>query len=370
MKTKLLKLLEYRIALSLIPGVGDIIGKKLVSYCGGVEAVFKEKKANLLKIPSIGETLVNSIVQKDMFVRVEKEIKFIEKYNIIPLFYLDAAYPSRLKQCIDSPMMLYYKGNANLNATKIVSVVGTRNITEYGKDICRQLVKDMAAQEIIIVSGLAYGVDSCAHKTANENNMPTVGVLAHGLDRIYPHLNKSLAEKMIHNGGLLTEFMSECNPDRENFPKRNRIIAGMADAVVVVEAAKKGGALITADIANSYNRDVFAVPGKLTDIYSEGCNHLIKTNKAALIESANDLLYIMGWEINKKLKKTAQRQLFIELNAEEQVIYDLLSQKTSSSIDELCINAKLHVSKVAEALLSLELEGIITAMPGKVYRLT
>ncbi len=369
MKTKYKKLLRYRIALTLIPGVGDIIGKKLVSYCGGVEAIFKEKKANLLKIPSVGKTVVDSIVNHDIFDRVDKEMEFIEKFNIKPLFYLDSAYPIRLKQCIDSPLMLYYVGNADLNTTKIVSVVGTRNITEYGKDACKQLVKDLASQEILVVSGLAYGVDTCAHKTANDNNLPTVAVLAHGLDRVYPHLNKSLAEKMIKHGGLLTEFMSETNPDRENFPKRNRIIAGMADAVIVVEAAKRGGALITADIANSYNRDVFAVPGKLTDTFSEGCNHLIKTNKAALIQSADDLLYIMGWEKNKKPKKTAQRQLFIELKPEEQIIYDLLSQKTSSSIDELCINSKLNVSKIAEALLSLELEGIIKAMPGKVYKL-
>ncbi|NVN93883.1 MAG: DNA-protecting protein DprA [Bacteroidetes bacterium] len=362
-------MLRYRIALSLIPGVGDIIGKKLISYCGGVEAVFKEKKSNLLKIPGIGETLVNSIVNHDMFERVDKEIAFIEKFNIKPLFYLDAAYPNRLKQCIDSPMLLYYIGNADLNSIKIVSVVGTRNITEYGKDICKQLIKDMASQEILIVSGLAYGVDTCAHKAANENNMPTVAVMAHGLDRVYPQLNKPLAEKMIQHGGLLTEFMSETNPDRENFPKRNRIIAGMADAVIVVEAAKRGGALITADIANSYNRDVFAVPGKLTDVFSEGCNHLIKTNKAALIQSADDLFYIMGWELNKKPQKTSQRQLFIELKPEEQIIYDLLSQKSSFSIDELCINSKLNVSKVAEALLNLELEGIIKAMPGKVFKL-
>lgn len=362
-------MLRYRIALTLIPGVGDIIGKKLVSYCGGVEAIFKEKKGNLLKIPGVGETVVKAIVNHDMFDRVDKEMGFIEKFNIKPLFYLDAAYPTRLKQCTDNPMMLYYIGNANLNTTKIVSVVGTRNITEYGKDICRQLIKDMASQEILIVSGLAYGVDTCAHKTANENNLPTVAVLAHGLDRVYPNLNKPLAGKMIKNGGLLTEFMSETNPDRENFPKRNRIIAGMADAVIVIEAAKKGGALITADIANSYNRDVFAVPGKLTDTFSEGCNHLIKTNKAALIQSVDDLLYIMNWGENKMAKKSTQRQLFIELKAEEQIIYDLMSQKPCSSIDELSGKTKLNVSKIAEALLSLELEGIIKAMPGKVYKL-
>ncbi len=362
-------MLRYRIALTLIPGVGDIIGKKLVSYCGGVEAIFKEKKANLLKIPGIGENLVNAIVNHDMFERVDKELVFIEKYNIKPLFYLDSAYPLRLKQCIDSPMMLYYMGNTDLNAEKIVSVVGTRNITEYGKDMCKKIVQDLSQQNVIIVSGLAYGVDTYSHKAALENNLQTIGILAHGLDRVYPHANKSLAEKMIKSGGLLTEFMSATNPDRENFPKRNRIIAGIADAVVVIEAAKKGGALITAEIANSYNRDVFAVPGKNTDTFSEGCNHLIKINKANLIQTADDILYIMGWETSKKPKKTAQKQLFIELTDNQKIIYDILSLKATTTIDELCINSKLNVSKVAEVLLNFEMEGIIKSLPGKVYQL-
>lgn len=362
-------MLRYRIALTLIPGVGDIIGKKLVSYCGGVDAIFKEKKSNLLKIPSIGESIVNSIVNHDVFDRVDKELAFIEKYNIKPLFYLDAAYPLRLKQCIDSPLMLYYMGNSDLNTDKIISVVGTRNVTEYGKDMCKQIIKDLSQQNVLIVSGLAYGVDTYSHKAALDNNLQTIGILAHGLDRVYPQTNKSLAEKMIKNGGLLTEFMSCTNPDRENFPKRNRIIAGIADAVVVIEAAKKGGALITAEIANSYNRDVFAVPGKNTDIYSEGCNHLIKINKANLMQSADDILYIMGWETSKKPKKTAQKQLFIELTPEQKTIYDILSLKANTSIDELCINSKLNVSKVAEILLNFELEGIIKSLPGKVYQL-
>ncbi len=362
-------MLRYRIALTLIPGVGDIIGKKLVSYCGGVDAIFKEKKSNLLKIPGIGENLVNAIVNHDMFEKVDKEIAFIEKYNIKPLFYLDSTYPIRMKQCIDSPMMLYYMGNADLNTEKIISVVGTRNVTEYGKDICKKIIKDLSSHNVIITSGLAYGVDTYSHKSALENNLQTIGVLAHGLDRVYPNANKSLAEKMIKNGGLLTEFMSTTNPDRENFPKRNRIIAGIADAVVVVEAAKKGGALITAEIANSYNRDVFAVPGKLTDVYSEGCNHLIKINKAVLIQSAEDILYIMGWETNKKPKKSAQRQLFIELTPDQQTIYDLMSLKTNTSIDELCINTGINVSKIAEVLLNFEMEGIIKCLPGKVYQL-
>jgi len=362
-------LLRYQIAITLIPGVGDIIAKKLISYCGSAEGVFKEKKQNLLKIPSIGETLVKSIINQDVFDRVDKELEFIEKYNIKTLFYLDDNYPFRLKQCIDGPLMLYYIGNANLNADKVISIVGTRNITEYGKDICKKIVKDLSEHDILIVSGLAYGVDSCAHKAALENNLFTVGVLAHGLDRVYPPLNKSLAEKMTQKGGLLTDFMSETNPDRENFPKRNRIIAGISDAVVVIEAAKRGGALITAEIANSYNRDVFAVPGKIGDTYSEGCNNLIKTNKAALIQSADDIMYIMGWDLKKIKQKPAQKQLFIELTEVEKNLYELLSKNATCSIDEICSQSKFSVPKIAEALLNLELEGIIKSLPGKIYKL-
>ncbi len=364
-----MNLLRHRIALTLIPGVGNILGKKLLSHCGGEEAIFKEKKSNLLKISGIGENTVNSIVNHDVFDRADKEIEFIEKYHIKPLFYLDAAYPRRLKHCVDSPMMLYYMGNADLNTDKIISVVGTRNITEYGKDICKQIISDLSDHQIMIVSGLAYGVDTCSHKAALDNNLQTVGVLAHGLDRVYPPANKSLAEKMVKNGGLLTDYMSCTNPDRENFPQRNRIIAGMADAVIVIEAAKRGGALITAEIANSYNRDVFAIPGKLTDTYSEGCNHLIKINKAALLQKADDILYIMGWETQKKPKKAVQRELFIELNAEQRIIYDLLNLKAALSFDELAAVSKLNVSKIAEVLLNFEMDGIIKCLPGKVYQL-
>jgi len=361
-------LLRYQIAITLIPGVGDIIAKKLISYCGSVEGVFKEKKQNLLKIPSIGETIVKSIINQDVFERVDKELKFIDKFKIKTLFYLDDNYPFRLKQCVDGPLMLYYLGNANLNAGKIVSIVGTRSITEYGKSICKEIIKDLSNHEILIVSGLAYGVDSCAHKAALENNLYTVGILAHGLDRVYPALNKSLAEKMIQNGGLLTDFMSETKPDKENFPKRNRIIAGISDAVIVIEAAKRGGALITAEIANSYNRDVFAVPGKIGDTFSEGCNNLIKTNKAALIQSAEDIMYIMGWDTKINKQKPAQKQLFIELTEVEKCLYDIISNN-NCSFDEICAQTKYSVPKIAEALLNLELEGIIKCLPGKIYKL-
>ncbi|MCK4360783.1 MAG: DNA-processing protein DprA [Bacteroidales bacterium] len=361
-------MLLYQIGITLIPGVGDIVGKKLIAYCGSVEAVFKEKKKLLLKIPGIGKSTVNSIINQNILERAEEEIRFIEKYKIDTLFYLDDKYPYRLKQCEDSPMLLFYKGTADLNAPKIISIVGTRKASEYGKEICSSLIEGLIEQNILIVSGLAYGIDTCAHKTSLESNLKTVGVLAHGLDKVYPQLNKSLAEKMLNNGGLLTEFLSKTTPDRENFPKRNRIIAGLSDAVIVIESAIRGGALITADIANSYNRDVFAVPGRLYDKYSQGCNNLIKTNRAALVQSAEDIKYIMGWEIMKKKTKKQQR-LFIKLSPEEETIVNILKEKQELGIDKISSLSKLSASKVASALLNLEFEGIIKCLPGKVYRM-
>jgi len=361
--------MQYKIGITLIPDVGDITGKKLIAYCGGVEAVFKEKKQNLLKIPGIGEHLVNSILKQDVLKRAEQEIAFIKKYNITPFFYLDKQYPERLKHCIDSPMMLYFKGNADLNATKIISVVGTRKPTEYGIKTCNKLIKDLTSQNVLIVSGLAYGIDSCSHKAALKNNLKTIGVLAHGLDIIYPSLNKSLAEKMVENGGLITEFISKTKMDPAFFPRRNRIIAGLADAVIVIESGIKGGSLITANIANSYSRDVFAVPGKNDDKYSVGCNHLIKINKAALFQSAEDVIYIMGWEKNKEKNAPTQRELFVKLKPNEEILVKLLKENGDSDIDYLCLNANLTMSKVAAALLSLEFSGIIKGLPGKMYSL-
>ena len=362
-------MLKFQIALTLIPGVGDINGKKLINHCGGVEAIFKEKKHNLLKIPGIGEYVANSIHNHEIFDKVDKELLFIEKYNIKPLFYLDKAYPSRLKNCIDGPLLMYYMGNADLNKPKVISIVGTRKATEYGKDITKKLVNDIASEDVLVVSGLAYGIDTYSHKAAVEANIATVGVLAHGLDMLYPALNKPLAEKMLKNGGLLTEFRSNTNPDRENFPKRNRIIAGMADAVIVVEAARHGGALITAEIANTYNKDVFAVPGTLTESFSEGCNHLIKTNKAVLIESAEDLIYLMSWEKTEGAKKNVQQKLFIEFTPDEKIIYDLIFEKNTIAIDEIIGLCNLPSSKVATALLNMEFNSIIKCFPGKIYKL-
>jgi DNA processing protein len=362
-------MLLYQIGLTLLPGVGDVLGKKLVAYCGGVEEVFKQNRKSLEKIPGIGAKLIDSILNQNVLVRSEEEIRFIEKYNITPLFYLDKKYPARLKNCDDAPIMLYFKGNADLNVPKVVSIVGTRKITEYGKSICEKIVDDLKNYGVLIVSGLAYGVDTCSHKSALEQNLMTVAVLGHGLDMIYPYLNRHLAEKMVDKGGLLTEFMSKTKPDRENFPKRNRIIAGVADAIVVVEAAKTGGALITAEIANSYNRDVFSVPGRIGDPWSEGCNNLIKTNKAALVQSAADIAYIMGWEKPGAASPVIQRELFLELTEEEEKIVSLLRNQENTGIDLIYLNSGLPASKVAATLLNLEFKGLIKALPGKTYKL-
>lgn len=361
--------LIYKIALTLIPGVGSVNGKNLVAYCGGVKAVFTENKRSLIKIPGIGAQTVDAIASHSVFDRAEEELQFIEKQNITPIFYLDSNYPQRLRNCTDSPLLLFYKGNAELNAEKIIAMVGTRKATEYGRDICHKIIEGLASYNATIVSGLAYGIDTWSHKAAIDNNLPTVGVLGHSLDRIYPYANRFLAEKMLENGGLLCEYISNTKPDRENFPMRNRIIAGICDAVVVVEAGASGGALITAEIANSYNRDVFAVPGRLIDPQSEGCNKLIKINKAALIQSADDISYLLNWETSSKQKKPAQRELFINLTPEEQLIVDALKEKGELAIDELMLQTNLLSTKAAGILLNLEFEGVIRCLPGKVFRL-
>lgn len=358
--------LYYQIAITLLPGIGDITGRKLISYCGGVEAVFKEKKNALLKIPGIGQSTIKALLNSSISNIVETEMEFIEKHQIKALFYTDSAYPKRLNNCEDSPMLLYYKGSADLNSSRIISIVGTRNPTTYGKQITHELIKELKSKEITVISGLAYGIDSIAHNACIKERVPTIGVLGHGLDRIYPSVNRNLAGKMIGKGGLLTEFTSGTNPDRENFPKRNRIVAGMSDAVIIIESAIKGGAMITADIANSYNRDVFAIPGRLNDTYSAGCNRLIKINKAALAESANDIAYIMGWDEKPKNIKP-QRDLFFTLKEEQQIIYKILADSETTTIDNIIVNSNLPSSVVSTSLLEMEFEGLVISHPGKRY---
>jgi len=360
--------LLYQIALTLLPNIGPKTGKELVAYCGGVEAVFYESEKNLLKIPRVGKELAKGISIGKVIDRAKKEMEFIDRHGIQTSFYLDKTYPQRLKHCDDYPLLLYYKGNIDWNTEKAIAIVGTRKATEYGKIICDQLISDLGNhQDMLVVSGLAYGIDSCAHRGSLENNIPTIAVLGHGLDRIYPPVNKGLADKILDHGGLLTEFPSQTIPDRENFPKRNRIVAGMVDCVIVVESGTKGGAVITADIANSYNRDVFAVPGKLRDKYSQGCNNLIKTNRAALIESASDIEYIMGWDVESQKKRNKQRKLFVDFSEDEELLVNAFQRNGTMAIDELILETKMGATRIASSLLNLEFEGVVKCLPGKVY---
>jgi DNA processing protein len=360
--------LKFRIALTLIHNIGDVLAKRLVAYCGSAEAVFREKRTALEKVPGIGSVYAATILRSNVFERAEEEIKFLEKNRIVPVFYLDEQYPKRLTHCEDSPVMLYMKGNTDLNSKKVISIVGTREATDYGRELCEKLVADLSVFNPLIVSGLAYGIDVYAHKAALENGLHTVGVFAHGLDKVYPAVHKATAERMIGQGALLTDFTSNTKPDRENFPRRNRIVAGIADATIVIESKKDGGSLITADIANSYNRDVFAFPGKVGDVTSEGCNNLIRQNKAALIQSAADVIYIMGWEQTAK-KKTVQKQLFLELKPEEEVLVNLMKENNAMNVDDLCLLAKMPMSRISSLLLTLEFSGIVRSLPGKMYKL-
>ncbi|WP_317899158.1 DNA-processing protein DprA [Aurantibacillus circumpalustris] len=363
--------LLYQIGLTLIDGIGDVNAKALLAYCGSPREVFKQKKSHLQKIPGIGEITAKSIfASQSVLTRAEKEITFIEKYKITTLFFTDEDYPSRLKYCSDSPILLYYKGNANLNCERIIGVVGTRKPSDYGKQVTKDLIEGLSDSGALIVSGLAYGVDVLSHKASLENNLQTVGVVGHGLDRIYPQTHDKIAKKMIGNGGLLTDFMSETNPDAVNFPKRNRIVAGLCDALVVVESKRTGGSLITATIANSYNKDVFAFPGNAGEVLSEGCNGLIKRNRAALIECAEDLLYAMQWQEKDKPKgKSKQVPLLLNLSEEEKIIMNLFSEKKSIHVDEICQAAQLPVSKTSAYLLQLEFSNLIRSKPGKHYEL-
>jgi DNA processing protein len=343
--------------------------RSLLSYCGSAEEVFNSKVSSLLNIPGIGAVTAKAIRNHKAFERAEKELQFIERYKIKTFFITDKSYPARLRNCVDAPLLLYFKGNTDLNASKVLSVVGTRNATEYGKEICRQLITDLIVHKPLIVSGLAYGIDSIVHKECLKSSLKTIGVLGHGLDRIYPAAHRTLAQKMLDCGGLITEFPSTTNPDRENFPKRNRIIAGMADATIVVEASIKGGALITAELANSYNRDVFAYPGRINEEFSAGCNFLIKTNRASLISRVADLEYLLGWSEVKATQGHAQLSLPLNLTADEQKIADLLHQNGSIGVDELAIQTQMAQSKLAVTILELEMQGIIVSLPGKVYKL-
>lgn len=363
--------LTHKIALSLFPKIGAVNARRLVAYLGSVNAVFDASKKELKGIPGIGKGLIDILLNQrnEVLEKAEREIKFIEKYKLQTYFYLDQDYPRRLAQCVDAPVILFMKGGVNLNYSRIISVVGTRNATEYGRQITTELITGLSENglDVLIVSGLAYGIDVTAHKAAIKTGLPTLGVVAHGLDKMYPAPHASIAKEMIaHKGGLLTDFPSDGRIDPGNFLRRNRIIAGLSDCTIVVESAEKGGALVTADIANSYNRDVFAIPGRPSDHYSQGCNQLIKNNKAALIENANDLIAYMGWETQQQ---PVQQVLLIDLNKEEEEIVKVLQQNEVSTTDTISRAINLPVQKINSLLLNLEFNGIVKSLPGSRFKL-
>jgi DNA processing protein len=363
--------LLYQLALTEVPQIGCVHAKILAQEFGSAEKIFKAKQQVLEKIEGIGEVRAKSIKSFHDFSKAEEEIGFIEKYKIKPLFITDKNYPQRLLNCYDSPTLLFYKGDADLNASKIAAIIGTRNHTEYGKQVTEKLIKDLAAQNVVVVSGMAFGIDAVAHKAAIKNNLVTVGVLAHGLDQIYPPEHTHLAKDMLkHGGGLITEFRSKTKPDKHNFPTRNRIVAGMADATIVIETGIKGGSMITAELANGYNKDVFAVPGKVNDNKSAGCNFLIKSNKAILLTDAQELVEVMGWEErSRKSEVRKQKEIFIELSNDERMIVNILKEKEQVHIDELNLRSGISSSAMAAAILNLELQGVVSTLPGKLYKL-
>jgi DNA processing protein len=360
--------LFYLLALQKVEGVGDIIAKKLVAHCGSAQAVFESKNSQLASIEGIGTVLTENLKDKMVFDKAALELKYIEENKINVLSFQDENYPERLKYCIDGPLLLFTSGNCSLKNRKIISIIGTRQITSYGAEFCRKLISDLVPINPIIVSGFAYGVDIVAHQAAMEFGLQTIGVLAHGLNQIYPKAHKKFVHKMEGNGGFMTEFWSDSSPERENFVKRNRIVAGISEATIVIESAEKGGSLITATMANDYNRDVFAVPGRITDKYSQGCNMLIKTQKANLLSSAADLIYLMNWELETK-EKAIQKTLFVNLDPDEQKIVDYLQINGKQLLDIIALECDFPIYKISSLLLNMELKGVIRPLPGKLFEI-
>lgn len=350
-----------------VPNIGDTLAKKLIAHCGSPSEIFEDNQRNLLKIDGIGTHTIKHLFEKEHLEAAEDEYNYIAKNNIVSIYYQDSEYPNYLKHCIDGPILIFQKGNIDLSHRKIISVVGTRNITSYGTGFCEQFISDIAPLNPIIVSGFAYGVDICIQREAVKHELQTIGCLAHGLNQIYPKVHAKYQADVLKNGGFYTEFWSTSNPERENFLKRNRIIAGMSEATVVIESAEKGGSLVTADIANSYDRDVFAVPGRTTDKYSLGCNNLIKQQKAHVMTSAADLIYLLDWDLEQKQNKTIQKQLFIELDDIEQGIYTYLQNNGKQLLDSIALECKIPVFKASSTLLNMEMKGVVRPLPGKLF---
>lgn len=357
-----------QIAITQVPGIGPRLAKQIIEHCGDAKTIFKEPMKNLIQIEGINHNLARRIRDFNQFSIAEKEMKFIQKHTITTRYYQDEDYPFRLKFCNDGPLLLFGKGNIEWNPKRSMSIVGTRRASNYGIKQCNSIIKDLKDSNLTIISGMAYGIDICAHRAAIKNAISTVAIVAHGLDRLYPAVHRNTLVEMMENGGVITEFLSGTKPDRENFPKRNRIIAGLSDATLVIESGAKGGSMITADIAASYNRDVFAIPGNNGSPMSEGCNYLIHCQKAGLIRNAADIIKIMNWR-DKKKPTPRQTSLFVDLDEEEKNLVRFLHHSGTTTIDDICLRMQFPMSKTSVLLLNLEFKGLVQSLPGKVYQL-
>lgn len=364
--------LTFQIASRKIKGVGDVTVRTLIAYLGDVEAMFAASNKALRQVPGIFNRA--DVIERGREAALQAavlEAEFVRKYKIETYFCTDDNYPLRLRECVDAPLLMYSRGNFDLNANKVISIVGTRKCTPYGAEMTNKLLEGIAEYypDVLVVSGLAYGVDIMAHRNALACGLPTLGVVAHGLDRIYPAVHKNMAKRMVQCGGLLTEYDHGSPLARENFVKRNRIVAGISDATIVIESAKRGGSLITASIAASYNREVFAVPGRVTDEFSKGCNLLIRTNRAAAVETLEDLEYILGWDRGSGNKPVQQTKLLLNLSADEQKVVDYLRKEGKSHINTLSIVNKLPMRQLNPLMINLEFNGVLRCYPGNMYEL-
>ena len=364
---------HHQIALTLVPGVGSILIRQLISYCGSAEDVFRSPLARLVKIPGIGDVTSRAILKPNVLTEAEQVMKRLEKMGATALFYTDKAYPTRLKTLYDAPALLYFQGSGSLNPPRTIGLVGTRQATDYGRRITAEIIETVSPYGVNIISGLAYGIDIAAHRASLANGLPTIGVMASGLDIIYPNVHQKTAQEMLVLGGLLTESAPGTKPDAHLFPARNRIIAGLSDAVVVVEAAAKGGALITAEYANNYHREVFAVPGQLNQAFSAGCNKLIRENKAQIYTSPSDIIEALNWDQsgNQAPKDASSKQeplpLPVDITEEESQIVALLRQSADVHIDDLSWKSQIPMGRLASLLLNLEFRGFVRSLPGKKY---
>ncbi|HUH51234.1 MAG TPA: DNA-processing protein DprA [Flavobacterium sp.] len=359
--------LFHTLALMRTEGIGDISAKKLLAHFGSAEQMFSATKKDFKGISRFNKSLAENILNKSTFKRAEQEVLFVEREQLKTHFYQGDDYPEKLRHCADAPILLFSSGDFDMKNPKVLSIVGTRKSTSYGVSFCKELLRDLASLNPLIVSGFAFGTDISAHLAALDNKLQTVGVLAHGFDRIYPAEHKKHIAKMNQSGGFLTEFWSESTPVKENFVRRNRIVAGISEATIVIESASKGGSLITANLANDYSREVFAVPGKVTDFYSQGCNDLIRTQRANLITSAQDVLYLLNWDLSIKKEKVIQKELFLDLDPEQKKIYDHLQTHGKDLLDMIARSCEMPVYKVASVLFDLELKGLIRPLQGKMF---